>query len=104
MRSPKLLTGGIESAEDFAQRFVQFMRRSEIPQQATLGEGLDIRDGLPIKWVGRGDKNRLAQPVKRHDAPTEAGVPRKTSRQFHIQVVAVDGDITETRFLDQEFK
>src|ERR1043166_1546678 len=103
IRSPNVFTGGMLT-ENFAQIFYEVRRWDQIPKQPIWGSLSQLLRGLLIEWIGRRDKDRLAHPVERQDAPALASIRRETPRELHVNVVGVERNEGKTRFVGKDFQ
>src|SRR6266700_278060 len=95
MRSPKVLIGGIELAESLFQRFHDFGRRGQVPEQTLFGGLLQVDGGRAVERVGSGDHDRFAQAIKRKHTPALAGFHRKSAGKLDIQIVLIERQKTD---------
>src|SRR2546428_2224233 len=104
IRSPKVLIGGIaqDLAESFSEHLGYFGWRGKIPEQPLLGGFFQFHDGLAVEGVGGGYQDRFAQPVKGHHAPTLTALYGKGPSQLHVQVIFVQGQKSQTRFIGKK--
>src|SRR5690348_4014332 len=104
MRSPNDLTLAMSLTESFADILHQFGRRRQVPEQPVGGGFGQFLRRLLVERICGGHQNSLAHPVERQQAPATTGGHRESPRQFHVHLIFIQRQISQTRLVGQQFE